>query len=446
MKRMGVIFVNFLLFYFYVFTLSCNVFAGKKDSVRVSNYKLIPLPVLSYNSDIGLNYGGILNLFYYGHKRRFFPDYKTSVYFELTSSVKGSETARLSIDYKEIVKNFRGILDVGIMKERALPFFGFENITSKYNPNYENPNSPGFKSQLYFNIFRRLAFVRLGGYLDVWANKLKFFGDINLNKIELGEPKTKKFDPIMHTDTMVSVQSLYGDMKNWGIFNHENANGGYVNFFTLGVTYNTRKPVEVSPYRGRYVEMLLMFSPRFLFNNTDFVRLFVTYKQFIELINKRLVFAYRIALTKRLYGRIPFYAKPFYYTSLARFDALGGIKTIRGVERDRIVADDYAFANFEMRLFATNFNMLSYLVNVVLYPYFDAGISYFNGYEDIKNKIPSNRTSDFNKNYSGVPFYSYGMGAAFVIDYNFVMNISAGVPQYKDLGSVGIFLGLDYVF
>ena len=446
MKVLRLIFVNFLLFYFYVFILTCNAFAGKKDSVRVSNYKLIPLPVLSYNSDVGLNYGGILNLFYYGHKRRFFPDYKTNVYFELTSSSKGSGTARLSIDYKEILKNFRGVLDLGIMKERSLPFYGFENLTSKYISKYEDPHSSAYKSMLYFNMFRRMSYIRLGGYLDVWANRLKFFGDINFNKIDVGSPRARRFDPIMHSDTIVTVESLYGDMKSWGVINPEEAKGGYVNFVTAGVTFNTRKPVEVSPFRGIYAEMLLVGAPHFLFNKNDFVRLYVTYKHFVEVINKRLVFAYRVAASKRLYGNIPFYAKPFYYTSLKRFDALGGIKTVRGVDRDRIVADDFAFANFEMRLFATSFNMFSSLVNIVLYPYFDTGISHLEGYEDMLARIPENRKSDFNKSYSGVPFFSYGMGAAFVIDYNFVMNVSAGVPQYKDLGSVGIFLGLDYVF
>ena len=437
--------IVFILFFIFSF----NSVSGKnKDSIKVSNYKFIPLPVISYNSDIGLQYGAITNLFYYGKHRRFFPDYKTKVYTEWSASAKGSKTIELRVDYKEIFKNFRGLLNIGINKELALPFFGFEYLTTKYNRSYINPDNNLYKSIFYYNIFRQLSFAKIGGYLDIWNNKLKFFGDINFNKIKIDKTKiTGVLSLSNNNDTVKNNISLYNDFIKWGLIDKNESTGGEINFVSIGITYNTRKPVEVNPYRGMYAELITIVAPKFLFNNHDFARIYATYKQFIEIINKRLVLGYRISISKKLYGCIPFYAKPFFYTSLRRYDALGGVNTVRGFERDRFASNDFGMMNLELRSFPLRFNFLSHLVELSFYPYADFAMPWFDKSTKEKyNLIPDNRKQEFNHDYSGKLFYSYGLGSAFVIDYNLVLNLSFGVPYDKDMGTTGISLGLDYVF
>jgi hypothetical protein len=47
------------------------------------------LPAVSFNSDLGFQYGGLINLFHYGDGSRY-PTYDHMLYFEISRYTKGS--------------------------------------------------------------------------------------------------------------------------------------------------------------------------------------------------------------------------------------------------------------------------------------------------------------------------------------------------------------------
>ena len=413
-----------------------EVDASRPDSL-MSNYKVYPLPILSFNSDVGLNYGGLVYLYYYGKHRRFFPNYKTRLYTELSSSVKGTQVARLQVDYKEVLKNFRGIVDVGFYRDAALPFFGFDDVIAGRD-----------RSLSYYRAFRSLTYAKMGGFLKLYGEQFKLFGSVSLYRIIMDDVRQTDAELLFGKDS--TVRTLFEDFRRWGILTDRDVERERIRVaISSGLVFNSLRPVDFSPYGGTRVEVLGRWVPgqkNSRQNNQGYFRLYATLKQFVGIVPRRVVWAYRVFGSKVLWGNVPVVEKPFYFTSQNWYDAVGGINTLRGVFRDRLVADNFVVGNTELRFFVMRFNLFSSLVDLVLYPYLDAGRLFVPKNHGYITLVPQQRRREFESGYANAWTFTYGGGAAFVVDYNFVANISFGVPNHKDMGDRGIFLGLNFMF
>lgn len=115
---------------------SLNVRAQEKEneenkSVKTGwNFGL--LPAVSYNSDLGFQYGGLINFFDYGDGSRY-PNYNQSIYFEASRYTKGSGLLRFFYDSDQLIKNIRTTLDMSYMPEQAIDFLGFNGYDAVYN-------------------------------------------------------------------------------------------------------------------------------------------------------------------------------------------------------------------------------------------------------------------------------------------------------------------------
>ncbi|HOY73511.1 MAG TPA: hypothetical protein PLX53_10275, partial [Tenuifilaceae bacterium] len=70
-----------------------NQEAGKQEKVK-TGWNLGGLPVIAYDTDLGLEYGGLVNLFYYGDGS-LYPQYLHNIYVEVSRFTKGSGINRL---------------------------------------------------------------------------------------------------------------------------------------------------------------------------------------------------------------------------------------------------------------------------------------------------------------------------------------------------------------
>jgi len=85
--------------------LIITTFALSAEKTIKSGYNLGVLPAVSYNSDLGLQYGAILNLFNYGDGSRY-PAYDHSAYLEISRYTKGSGIFRLYYDSEKLIQAF----------------------------------------------------------------------------------------------------------------------------------------------------------------------------------------------------------------------------------------------------------------------------------------------------------------------------------------------------
>ena len=86
--------------------------------------------------------------------------------------------------------------------------------------------------------------------------------------------------------------------------------------------------------------------------NFSHSKLAIVHRQYFNLLNE-LNFAYRVYYHATFSkSDIPFYAQPLLvssYLSASTFQGIGGQTTVRGVMRNRVVGNDIAFANLELR-------------------------------------------------------------------------------------------------
>jgi hypothetical protein len=90
------------------------------------------LPVVSYNSDLGFQYGVLTNIYNYGDGK-VFPKYYHSIYAEVSRYTKGSGIYRLFYDSEYLIPGIRLTADLSYLPDQALDFFGFNGYNAVYN-------------------------------------------------------------------------------------------------------------------------------------------------------------------------------------------------------------------------------------------------------------------------------------------------------------------------
>ena len=103
-----------------------NIEEQQKDTSKIKEgWKMgIPIPIISFDQDLGFQYGLGIDLFDYG-KPGIYPEYKHKFYVEWSRTTKGSGINRIYYDSEYLIPNIRLTADVSYLTEQALQFFGF---------------------------------------------------------------------------------------------------------------------------------------------------------------------------------------------------------------------------------------------------------------------------------------------------------------------------------
>ncbi len=425
----------------------------QKNEKAVKGLKLLPLPVIGYNIDIGFQYGIILNLFNYGDGSEY-PDYRYSIYTELSRTTKGSGVNQLFFDSKYLIPgNIRITADMSYLTELTLNFYGFNGYEAVYIPGFTDDASEIYKSRVFYNQDRR--FFRfttdLQGHTGItnlkWLGGIGYFnfdmGPVDINKLNKGKSEDKKLP-----DTTL----LFDKYRDWGIISDSEAEGGAIPSIKAGLIYDTRDN-EPNPMKGIWTEALLFYVPKIAGNKEfTYAKLAITHRQYFTLIPRNLNIMYRLGYQGTLGGKVPYFMQPYMITSFAKVtttDGLGGAKSLRGVLRNRVVGDAVAFANFEARykiLRATLFGFNFYLgANL----FADAGrvVKKIDLPPDLKNRFGQGELfSNYFDPGSEEIHWSGGGGLQLVFDQNTVLNFEYGRAFDKRDGEGSIYVGIGYLF
>ena len=94
------------------------------DENRKTGFNFGILPTITYDSDLGFQYGGLVNLYFYGDGSRY-PKYNHSLYFEVSRFTKGSGINRFFYDSDRLLKGIRTSFDLSYITDQTNSFFGF---------------------------------------------------------------------------------------------------------------------------------------------------------------------------------------------------------------------------------------------------------------------------------------------------------------------------------
>ena len=394
------------------------------------------LPAISYDSDLGFQYGALVNLFDYGDGTNY-PKYKHSLYLELSTYTKGTTIARVRYDSEHLIPNIRTTLDVAYVPDQMADFYGFNGYQSIYDDNLNESYRNFYKNEK--NTFRIKADFQ--GYFGEskfgWVAGYAFYNfkmdSVNIDKLDL---------------PAVPGGDLFQKYKSWGLISQEEADGGSINYLKAGFKYDSRDQLAC-PEKGIFTEAVIQSAPKFINEAFPHTKLAIIHRQYFSLA-KDLQFAYRLDYQTTLgSNKVPYFAQPELITSFliaASNQGLGGKSSVRGILRNRVVGDAVGFGNFELRYKFLRFEWLKQNFYLGTNVFFDSGLVLQPIEMDLSAVSATDRATYFSNYESGKFHSAAGIGLKIGWNENFIISADYGKAFNKQDGNSGMYIGLNYLF
>jgi outer membrane protein assembly factor BamA len=419
----------------------------------------IPIPTISFDQDLGFQYGIGLDLFDFG-KPGIYPAYKHKFYFEWSRTTKGSGINRIYYDSEYLIPKVRLTADMSYLTEQALQFFGFNGYDAVYNAEWEDDSNEGeYKSRAFYRhdrkIFRVLA--NFQGHLLrnnkswYWIAGFTFFntkvGSVDIDRLNKGKDDDKK---------LPEVDGLYDKYVAWDIIKPEEKDGNVTTYLKAGLLYDSRD-FQFFPSKGIWSEATFSYAPGFLGDeNFTYSKFTIIHRHYVPLGSKDLVFAYRLGYQTTLSGDVPFHIQPHIvptFMTAATSQGLGGAKTLRGVMRNRVVGDGIVLGNVELRWKFLKTKLGKSDLYLGTNVFFDAGrvVDEIDvDYESVKNDESFiNGDDDFDDYFApGSESFHPATGLGLKIGYNEnqIISVDYGFALDKRDGKSGLYIRFYWLF
>lgn len=420
---------------------------NEKGEIIKKGWNFGPLPVVGFDADLGFQYGVTCDIFNYGDGSRY-PRYDYKFNVEASRYTKGSGVFRFYSDMPYVVKDTKLFFDVTYFYAKKYEFFGFNGYeASSFDP---YAGIEGLKSGYHFinrNQFRFVGSMQRP-FFDVpnlyWTAGLAYYNT-----------KVTPIDTIKMSD-YAGQTTLYENYVNTGIIKEDEAHGGNTTQLRLGMVYDSRDH-NSDPTKGIYAEATLVGAPD-LIDRKGYSNLSYTFlwRHYIPVYKDKLTFAYRLGAQNRLAGKTPWYMinnlNTMFFQKMYT-EGLGGSVTMRGVNRNGVLGEGFAFANLEMRWRIVGFQFINQNWQVALNPFFDAGmVTQKRGEIEMMNAdnggiILHDNTFD---SYSGDKesiHMSAGCGLKLIMNRNLIVSVDLGKALDKRDGEkLKTFIGFNYIF
>ena len=421
----------------------------KKEKVK-DGFSLGGVPVVAYDTDIGFKYGALVNLYWYDSLR--YPMYDHSVYLEWSRTTKGNGINQLTYETDKLIPGIRALFEVSYLTEKALNFYGFNGYQAIYDPAYEaSLTEDGKRNALFYRHSRKLLRIKADFQGEIVGQKLRWFGGVAYYGTSIDSVDVDGLNEGKSEDSL-SYNSLYGSYLDYGLINPDQANGGNHTILKGGLVYDTRDN-EHNPFKGMWSEIQFHYVPSFL-SNTDYSygRIILTHRQYFTFIPDWMNLAYRLSYQGKIGGEMPFYMMPYIFQSAPKLtrDGVGGSKTVRGVMRNRIVGDGFAFGNLELRGKVFQTYVFNQHFTITLSAFADAGMvtqKYKFDTSGLPDVLPPGMPDEIiNQGLKEVPHVGVGGGIHFALNHNFILTVDYGMAVKDEDGDTGLYINLNYLF
>jgi outer membrane protein assembly factor BamA len=415
------------------------------------------LPAVSYDSNLGFQYGVLFELLNHPDPVAN-PDLFDHTYTEVSRYTKGSGIYRFMFESNHLIPGIEFISDLSYLPDLANQFYGFNGYESVFNKDWTDTESAYYKSAMFYSFqrdqfrFRTDFLGKLSGDHLKWNAGFSFqnfrIRSVNIDKLNKG----RKDDLLPSVSEMPGLFELYRDSLN--LIPENEADGGWVNTIRVGLVYDSRDN-RPNPMKGVWTEAGIEISPKFMGNDWGFSKFYITHRQYFTLVENDLSLAYRIGYQTTLSGETP----SFYQSQVLTYrltgqssEGLGGVSTLRGILKNRIIGDAFVLGNVELRWKPIHFTFLKKESYLGLNLFYDLGMV-------TKGiKLPDNLQSTFNSKMSQYSFNDFfnpgaekfhhcaGISIMPVWGQNFVVAIDIGKSFNEQDGNIGFSFGLNYLF
>lgn len=426
------------------------------------------LPSVSYDADLGFQYGALANIYYFGDGSTY-PEYLHSFYVEASYTTKRYGVFRFFYDSKYLIPNHRLTIDASYLPDAMCDFYGYNGYQTVFNDVWRNSKKytaeEGYRTRAFYkfkrDIFRFSADIqgtihgnwKWNAGLGVLGYNL---GSVNIDMINKGKKPEKQ---LPHTD------GLYEKFVQWNIIDENEKNGGWHPYIHAGITYDSRNKQQ-NPNKGIHADVFLTYYAAFgkqaKFND---LKLNAAFRHYVPVYQDYITFAYRLGFQINTAGNSPFYLNSYLnnlYMQRVLYEGLGGGNSLRGVLRNRILANGVAFANMEFRFKICKFKIKKENFYIGLNPLFDIGMV-LQPYELDENKVRAsieendpefdinelNQYLKFGKDARIYrPHMSAGIGLKIAMNENFILSVDWAVPFDKqdNASMANLYVKIGYMF
>ena len=400
------------------------------DDGQVKGWNFGVLPCVSYNSDLGFQYGICADIFNYAN---LYPEYKQRMYVEASRYTKGQTLLHAQFDSRYLIPGIRTTLSASYQYDPMFLFYGLNGLEA-----YDASRNANKETRENRYAYRRSMVRVLADFQGEIVPHLNWVGGLSYGYYGLGDLKMDAYD---------ADKTLYHQMREAGVLNAKEAEGGSRLEMKAGAVFDTRDN-ESAPNRGLWAEAYLNGSPDIFGDGYNYLRLAAHLRQYLSLWPDRMVFAYHLAYQGTIAGQAPFYNQQNISTLFLRqtcTDGLGGVNTVRGLLAQRLVGDSYAWLNSELRIRLFNFRFIGQNWYVATNPLFDAGMvtRLYKGEElaAFYGRPISDLKAEALKLHC-----SAGVGLKLVMNTNFIISAEWAKPFKKTDGDSALYIALNYVF
>jgi len=394
------------------------------------------LPCATYSSDMGFQWGAFGDVYYYGDGNTY-PDPLHKISWEASHYTQGRSRFYLAYDSKYLIPKMRMTASATYVDDPLYNFYGYNGSASVYDADVAGAGGYYMKR----NMLRLLADFQ--GQISpnlLWAGGLSYWN------FDLGHFDTEKYDQY------ASAATVYNAYVAGGAITPKEADGGSRLEIKGGIVYDTRD-IEAAPNKGIWSELYLNGSPDLFGDGFNYLKLCAHWRQYISLpINFKAgnpVFAYHLAYQGTLLGKTPFYMQQNITALVLKqmiSEGFGSYNTLRGTWTNRVIADGYAWGNFELRVKLVNFKLFGQYFYLATNPFFDCGMV-VQPYRVDEQAALLLKDTDWVKNQAGEFLTTAGIGLKLAWNQNFI--ISAEVAHSFNEGMGGpmwISIGTNYSF
>ncbi len=430
--------LNLLLFVFALPSFS-------QDEVTKTGWNFGALPTITFDSDLGFQYGALVDLYNYGDGERY-PKYNHHLYFEVSRFTKGSGINRFYYDSDQLIEGLLTFVDVSYLSDLAYDFFGFNGYNAVVHPAWFDDESEMYRTRMFYKYDRKMFRFKVDLQGKLAGNNLRWLAGVNFLNFNISSVNLDKLNKGKKGDKILrDVPGLYEHYLDWGIIPGKEADGGFVPAIKTGLVYDTRDN-RPNPMRGVWTEAVLEGVPGFFGAENSFTKLSLTHRQYFTIVPKNLSLAYRLNYQTTIVGHTPFYYQTQVLTSElknATSEGLGGASTLRGIWRNRVVGDGFFLGNVEARWKFARFQFINNNFYLGLNGFFDFG--------RVTNEIDVDQSKIDNVNNFYQPgaesmHYSYGAGLRIAMNQNFIVKADYGIAVDEQDGNSGLYIGLGYLF
>ena len=435
---------------------------NEKGELIKKGWNFGPLPVVGFNSDLGFQYGACVDIFNYGDGSRY-PKFDYKMNLEVSAYTKGSLNLRFYGDFYNLMPNSRLFVDAGYFTDKRFEFYGFngyaspyynglyvdndqQSLVENYNPEYNSVLYRMDRKQFRFNSCLRTKF----GFGE------NFYYGVGLSYFNYNMGRINIHNEEYLYDEQMTLFELY---KESGLIRANEADGGNVTQVKLAFIYDSKNH-DSDPTKGAYFEATLTGAPDFIDRDGYSHMTFnAVWQHYIPIVKENLTFAYRVVTQNVIAGEIPYYAafnsNMLFYKKMST-DALGGVNSVRGINRNRVVGAGYAWLNAELRWKVVGFQFINQNWNVALNPFFDAGMvtqSYRlaeqeAAWSEIEKQydIIGNNNLIYSGEKEGI-HTSAGCGLKLIMNRNFIISAEAAKAlNARDGEKLKVYIGFNYLF